>query len=237
PMSASESVIMSAILGCDPEQVNEHRGNRNSSWPCSRLLQYCLACRLASPSSDHGHERSHCLRHRHFGLKSLWKRIEVAQRFKRDVPQLNLPAQAGEKIVRPSCEVRLTPKQHLYTHARCRQVSFQEHLMELDSYLHIRPRLTHDLMEQRCRGGKQRQAGTKCEKGGVRHLLKGKDTAWTNQLRQTAQNGNGIRNPLQNKTAHCSVKRFGTSRFGDIAFRETDVRQSSIADSSHSPGD
>jgi len=67
--------------------------------------------------------------------------------------------------------------------------------------------------------------------------VKGKSSAWTNQLRQTAQNSNGISNKLQYETTDGGIKRFCTPHLGNIALGETHMVQSGLGDANPSSGD
>jgi len=50
--------------------------------------------------------------------------------------------------------------------------------------------------------------GGECEHRDVGNLLKNNHTSWANCLRQMAQNGNGIRNKLQNEAPDSGIKKF-----------------------------
>ena len=106
---------------------------------------------LAGPCPNHGHERHDGLRCRHFGFQALWKRIKVAQRFEGNVLLLTLWTQAAKQMVSPFCKVLISSKKYLHPHAGCRQTSFSENAMKLDTYLCVSSRAVENLVQKRSR--------------------------------------------------------------------------------------
>src|SRR5437899_1442453 len=101
------------------------------------------------PGSDEGHKRDSSLRCRNFGLKSLWKRIEVTQRVERKVKPLDLRPQATKQIGDPPCEGWITSKQNLHAHGWCWQPSLLEDPVKSGSYLCICTGAFDGLMKKR----------------------------------------------------------------------------------------
>ena len=73
--------------------------------------------------------------------------------------------------------------------------------------------------------------------GGVRDFLEGEYSAGTHQLRQGAQDGDGIRKELQDETAHGRVERIIADDFTCVGLRESHVVQASIGHTRSSASD
>ncbi len=99
------------------------------------------------PDPDEGHERHNGLRCLNLGLKSLQKRLEVAQRFEGKVVLLDLRPQAAEKIVDPSGELWIIPKQDLHTHGWCKQASLFKDPVKIEPDLCICPGASENFVD------------------------------------------------------------------------------------------
>src|SRR6266700_8275824 len=68
-------------------------------------------------------------------------------------------------------------------------------------------------------------------------LLKCNNSTGAKQLRQLAQNGNRIRKPHQNETAHGCIEWFSVRDLGNIGLNEAHVLQASFSHTSGCPSD
>ena len=82
---------------------------------------------------------------------------------------------------------------------------------------------------------KEASAG-KLENGGPRWLVKGYDSAGTDQLRQGSQSGNGIGKKLENETAHQCIEWLVARKLAHIGLREGHIVQAGLGHTRSGPG-
>ena len=132
--------------------------------PGRKLLPRGHAPWHTGPGSDKGYKGNNSLRGCNLSLNSFRQRREITNMFERKILLLDVWQQTAKKIMGPSREVWITTKQHFHPHRWRGQRSFLEKLIELNSYLCLRPCAAQDLMDQGSRRRPERQARGKRKK-------------------------------------------------------------------------